>query len=144
MRLFPFGKKYDGKKKDAPAQPDVAVVKKTEEKAEKKPATKTVAKVKQDPKFRSHEVLAMPLVTEKGTGLQQRNTYLFRVAKAATKSQVAYAVHQVYGVRPEKVRVVSQSGKVRRYGRAVGATRAWKKALVTLPSGQTIDTSTHV
>lgn len=142
MRLFPFGKKYDGKKKDAPEQANVVVEKKSEEKQEKKAVVKSVnPKVKQDPNFISHEILFMPLVTEKGTILQSRNTYLFRVHKRATKSQVAYAIHQVYGVRPKKVRVVSQSSKTRRYGRATGTTSAWKKALVTLPTGQSIDTN---
>lgn len=82
-------------------------------------------------------VLLRPLVTEKLS--LSANTYAFAVAPEANRTMVKQAVWQLYGVKPQTVNIINRSGKAVRYGRASGTTKAWKKAVVILPSGKNID-----
>jgi|SRR3989339_1626242 len=87
----------------------------------------------------AYQVLLKPIVSEKATIAEARGVYAFQVANLATKSQIKEAIRNVYGVKPLKVRVMNLEGKISRHGRSVGRRSDWKKALVTLPSGQTIN-----
>ena len=82
-------------------------------------------------------ILIRPLVTEKLT--LQTGTYAFEVNPRANRSQVKAAIHQLYGVRPTRVNIITLPGKAVRYGRTSGHTKFWKKAMVTLPAGKTIE-----
>ena len=86
-----------------------------------------------------YEVLRRPIVTEK-SNLQSDylNRYTFEVDVRANKHQIKHAVEQVFDVQVVAVNVMNVRGKERRLGRVVGRTRDWKKAIVTLASGQTI------
>lgn len=88
---------------------------------------------------RANEVLVRPLVTEKGTDLNVLGKYLFEVSESANKIEVAKAVEALYGVKPVKVNIVNIEGKVKNYGRRQGKRKDWKKAVVSLPKGKTID-----
>lgn len=83
-------------------------------------------------------VLQRPLVTEKGTRQNALNQYAFVIAGSATKVDVRAAVEAIYGVRPIHVTVAHVRGRDVRYGRTRGRTKAWKKAIVTLPEGKKI------
>jgi large subunit ribosomal protein L23 len=83
-------------------------------------------------------VLVKPLVTEKGSILGAENKYLFMVAIDANKIKVAEAVEAAYGVKPTKVNIINIEGKTKNRGRIVGKRKDWKKAIVTLPEGKTI------
>jgi len=87
------------------------------------------------------EVIIRPLLTEKGTRLRMdHNQYLFEVASDATKIDIANAIKSLYGVEVVKVRTMWVKPKPRRIGlRPTGHTRRWKKAIVTLKPGQTIE-----
>ncbi|GBC93307.1 50S ribosomal protein L23 [bacterium HR15] len=87
------------------------------------------------------EVIIRPLLTEKGTRLRtELNQYLFEVAADATKIDIANAIKSLYGVEVLKVRTMWVKPKPRRIGlRGVGHTRRWKKAIVTVKPGQTIE-----
>jgi len=87
----------------------------------------------------SHKVLIKPLVTEKGAGLVESGKYLFMVDKRANKISIARAIEETYGVKVAKVNVLNYTGKRVRYGRQSGQRRSWKKAVVTLPPGATIE-----
>lgn len=84
-------------------------------------------------------ILLYPLVTEKGTRLQQQDVYQFAVDSGANKIQIKQAVKARYGIMPRKVRVMHRKGKIVRFGRFIGKRKDWKRALVTLPKGKTID-----
>lgn len=84
-------------------------------------------------------VIARPHISEKTAASQAFNQYVFDVDSSIAKQDVACAVHNIYGVRPVSVRMISVSGKKVRFGRVTGNTKAWKKAIVTLPEGKTID-----
>jgi large subunit ribosomal protein L23 len=83
-----------------------------------------------------------PVVSEKSTALGDQGKYIFEVAPGANKIQIKQAVEQAFAskkVQVSAVNIVHVSGKVRRRGRSVGMTRPWKKAIVTLRSGQRLD-----
>jgi len=60
------------------------------------------------------------------------------VAPKTNKIEVAKAVKEIYGVKPVRVNMIKMAGKQARYGRISGRRKDWKKAIITLPSGQTI------
>jgi large subunit ribosomal protein L23 len=85
-------------------------------------------------------VLLAPHVTEKTSqGLQERNHYAFRVRRDATRTDVRHAVELMFDVKVQRVQVVNQPGKQRRFGNRNGRTQDWKKAYVRLVAGQSID-----
>ncbi len=87
-----------------------------------------------------HSVLVRPLLTERGTRIQdQHNQYLFEAAPGATKTDIKLAVEKLFKVQVEKVRTMLVHGKFRRVGRGGGVLPDWKKAIVTVAKGQKID-----
>ncbi|MFH0951704.1 MAG: 50S ribosomal protein L23 [Patescibacteria group bacterium] len=82
-------------------------------------------------------VLIRPLVTEKMSTYPGR--YAFAVHPDANRSMVKRAINDLYGIKPVKVNISNLSGKKVRYGRSTGRTKSWKKAVVTLPTGKTIE-----
>lgn len=90
-----------------------------------------------------HEILVRPLLTERGTGNQEKyNQYLFEAAPDATKIDIKRAVETMFKVEVEKVRTQVVPGKFRRFGRGGGMRSDWKKAIVTVVKGQKIDFAT--
>ncbi len=85
-------------------------------------------------------VLVAPHVTEKTSlAMQNHNQYTFRVRRDASKADIRRAVELMFEVKVVGVQVVNEPGKARRFGRVLGRTQDWKKAYVSLESGQTID-----
>ncbi len=87
-----------------------------------------------------HDVIVRPLLTEKSTQqLDAQNAYTFVVDKTANKIEIAYAVEKQFGVKVKAVRTMRYAGKDRRVGKYVGRRASWKKAVVTLQDGDTIE-----
>ena len=86
-----------------------------------------------------YEVLRRPLITEKNTALQAQGKYAFEVASGATKHQIKQAVEEAFKVKVITVNVMTVPGKTRRIGRRQVLTQPWKKAIVTLKSGDKIE-----
>ncbi|KKU27354.1 MAG: 50S ribosomal protein L23 [Candidatus Magasanikbacteria bacterium GW2011_GWA2_46_17] len=86
-----------------------------------------------------HGILVRPLVTEKSAVAGSHGKYVFVIKQTATKNQVKLAVESLYGVRPETVRVANVQGRRVRFGRSLGKRSDYKKAIVTLPKGKTIN-----
>ncbi len=83
------------------------------------------------------DVIRGPLITEKATLLKEDGrTLCFKVARAATKSEIRRAVEQLFSVKVTSVRTISMRGKMKRYGRFEGKRPDWKKAFVTLRKGE--------
>lgn len=85
-----------------------------------------------------------PIVTEKATAISERfNRYTFRVTPEATKTDIKTLVEELYGVKVTKVNtMIVRRKRKQRYtkgGLIKGTTALWKKALVTVAEGQTID-----
>lgn len=85
-----------------------------------------------------YHVLLRPLISEKAAVAESRGVYTFMVARHANKQQIKQAITAIYKVKPKKVRVINKEGKVVRHGRSIGRRSDWKKAIVTLPPGQSI------
>ena len=85
-----------------------------------------------------YEILRRPLITEKSTALQIDNKYAFEVDRAANKPQIKQAVEKAFKVEVTAVNIVTIPGKSRRMGRRLLPARPWKKAIVTLKPGDTI------
>jgi large subunit ribosomal protein L23 len=86
------------------------------------------------------QIIIRPILTEKSNGLEAAfNQYTFEVHRQANKIEIGKAVEQVFGVRVDKVRTMVMRGNLRRVGRFFGKTRQWKKAMVTLHPGDSID-----
>jgi large subunit ribosomal protein L23 len=90
------------------------------------------------------EILREGIVTEKTVKLQELNKYTFKVALKANKIDVRRAVETLFNVKVVKVNIIRMPGKpkmIRRRGSAPRPVepREWKKAIVTLQEGQTID-----
>jgi large subunit ribosomal protein L23 len=90
----------------------------------------------------ARQLIISPVITEKGTVLQEANNqYLFRVDVRANKIRIAAAIAKIFKVEVTGVRTLTVHGKMRRIGRAQGRRPSWKKAIVTLKDGDTIDLS---
>mgnify|MGYP003573066944 CR=1 FL=1 len=87
-----------------------------------------------------YDVIGRPLVTEKSTVLQDiRNQYTFHVALKSSKSEIKKAVETLFGVHVEKVNAINVPGKFRRILGRPGQTKGWRKAIVRLRDGDSID-----
>lgn len=88
---------------------------------------------------RAYSILVKPLITEKAANLGMLNKYVFTVSLDANKIEIAKAVETVYGIKPVSVNVIRTEGKIVRRGKYTGTRKDWKKAMVTLPKGKTIN-----
>jgi len=87
-----------------------------------------------------HQIIKRMLVTEKSTlEKDEKNKYYFEVAGSANKIEIRKAVEKLLKVGVVGVHVINIKGKKKRVGRIIGKRRDWKKAVVTLAQGSTID-----
>lgn len=88
----------------------------------------------------ARSIIIRPLVTEKGSQVREaENKYLFSVAVTANKIEIKRAVEEIFNVKVKSVQTATVHGKVKRLGVYSGKRPDWKKAVVTLEPGQTID-----
>ena len=87
-----------------------------------------------------HQVIKRPLVTEKSTiGREEANVVTFAVDPRANKMEIQRAVETLFEVDVLGVRTMRMRGKKRRMGKFVGSRPEWKKAIVRLAEGQSIE-----
>ena len=85
-------------------------------------------------------IILRPLVTEKGSLLRESgNKYLFSVAPDANRIEIRQAVQEIFHVKVKSVKTMVVHGKIKRMGVFQGKRPDWKKAIVTLEEGQSID-----
>ena len=87
----------------------------------------------------AREIIIKPVVTEKSVDLMQENKYCFKVAKNANKIEIKKAIEEIFKVTVTNVNTVNVHGKLKRMGRTQGKTASWKKAVVTLREGDSIE-----
>ncbi len=87
----------------------------------------------------ARDILIRPLVTERTTQLMAEGKYVFVVAKTANKIEIAKAVESVFNVHVQKVNTVNVLGKTKRLGRTSGKRPDYKKAIVKLAAGESIE-----
>jgi len=85
-------------------------------------------------------IVRRAMISEKGTRLREKqNGYLFEVSRDANKIEIKKAVEAIFNVKVDSVRTIRVHGKPKRQGRYAGHRPDWKKALVTLAKGSTIE-----
>ena len=86
------------------------------------------------------QIIRRPIVlTEKSNRLREQNTVVFEVARDANKIQIREAVEKLFNVKVADVNTLVMRGKDRRMGRGYAKMQNWKKAMVTLKEGSSID-----
>ena len=86
------------------------------------------------------DIIIAPVVTEKSAAMAENGrTYTFKVAKSANKIQIAQAIESAFNVKVESVRTLNTKSKAKRVGRYTGKTKTYKKAIVTLRDGNSIE-----
>jgi len=87
-----------------------------------------------------YRTIVRPVITEKSSvAYQNRGEYTFEVASDASKLAIKDAIEKLFGVNVTGVQTMNVRGKSRRVGGTVGTRANWKKAIVTLKEGQTIE-----
>lgn len=80
----------------------------------------------------AQDVILKPIITEKSMDMIADKKYTFKVAKDATKPEIAHAVEELFGVKVAAVNTINMKSKPKRVRYAEGRTSEWKKAIVTL------------
>ncbi len=91
-----------------------------------------------DKSLHPYQVILRPLITEKATILASEGKYAFEVDRRANKNQVRVAVQIAFEVTVVKVNTMNVRGKTRKVGNRTIRKSGWKKAIVTLEEGDTI------
>ena len=85
------------------------------------------------------DVIIAPVVTEKSMTLKNNNVYTFKVASSANKIQIKDAIEKAFDVKVNRVNTLNTKAKDKRVGRYTGKTKTYKKAIVTLKDGYSIE-----
>ena len=83
----------------------------------------------------AHDIIIRPVITEASLAATQNLRYTFEVRPEATKSEIAAAVEEVFGVEVADVNTINMKRKPKTLGVHSGYTKSWKKAIVTLKAG---------
>ncbi len=97
-----------------------------------------------DVKERWYDVILGPMVTEKSTRGSEHNQVTFKVSIDASKPEIKKAVESLFEVKVKSVNTIRMKGKVKRFKGYRGTRANWKKAIVSLQEGETIDVMTGV
>ncbi len=85
------------------------------------------------------QVLLAPIVSEKSYAASTAGQYTFKVHSEAHKTQIRQAVEQMFDVKVQRVNVIKVQPKPKRRGAIKGTRQGWKKAIVQLRAGDTIE-----
>ena len=107
-------------------------------------AEKTPASAVKVTKARAYDIIRSPVITEKATLGSQHNQVTFRVPLDATKPEIKAAVESVFSVKVKAVNTLRTEGKTKRFRGFIGKRNDYKKAIVSLAEGQSIDVTTGV
>jgi len=95
-------------------------------------------------KARAYDLVRSPVITEKATMGSEHNQVTFRVPLDASKPEIKAAVEIIFGVKVKAVNTLRQLGKTKRFRGYTGKRSDYKKAIVSLAEGQSIDVTTGV
>ena len=92
----------------------------------------------------ARDIIIRPVITEHSYDGMEFGVYTFEVAKEANKIEIAKAVEELFDVKVVKVNTMNVKAKPKRYRyQTKGYTKTWKKAMVTVADGQTIELFAH-
>jgi len=84
-------------------------------------------------------VLKEPIISEKGTILEEKGKYLFKTFPEANKNNMKRAIEELYRVKVKKINIIKVPAKKIRMGRTEGEKKGYKKAIITLEKGQKLE-----
>ena len=87
----------------------------------------------------AHEIIIRPIVSERSYAQMEENKYTFEVHRDANKYQIKDAVEEIFGVHVTRVNTLIVKPKTKRVRYIAGKTRSWKKAVVTVAEGESIE-----
>ena len=93
---------------------------------------------------RMYQIIRKPIITEKTTIISEHNQVTFKVPLEVTKPEIKVAVEGLFEVKVKSVNTIVQKGKVKRFRGHLGKRSDFKKAIVTLVDGDSIDLTTGV
>ena len=93
---------------------------------------------------KAFSIIQKPISTEKSTNLTQFNQYSFVVSKNSKSSEIKKAIEKIFKVKVTKVNTSIMKGKLKSFKGSVGYKKDFKKAIVTLAEGNTIDSSLEI
>lgn len=85
------------------------------------------------------DIIIAPVITEKSMANRQNNVYTFKVVKDADKLEIKKAIEEAFNVKVESINTLNTKSKRRRVGKYAGRTKTYKKAIITLASGSSIE-----
>ena len=91
-----------------------------------------------------YDILKSPVISEKSTTLSQFNKYVFLVEMTATKAKVREAVEKIFSVKVVKVSAINVAGKTKMFRGKRGVQSDYKKMIVTVEQGKTIDLNVEI
>lgn len=91
---------------------------------------------------RHYDTILSPVITEKSTLLSEKGQVVFRVPLTATKPEIKAAVEALFKVKVQAVNTIRVQGKTKRFRGIPGKRPDFKKAVITLEDGQSIDITT--
>jgi large subunit ribosomal protein L23 len=94
--------------------------------------------------LRAYDLILAPVVTEKSTLGSEHNQVTFRVPLEATKPEIKLAIEQLFKVKVTAVNTLRQNGKLKRFKGRLGRRSDYKKAIISLAEGESIDVTTGV
>jgi large subunit ribosomal protein L23 len=92
--------------------------------------------------LKHYDTIIAPVITEKSTYASEHNKVVFKVANKATKPEIKAAVEALFNVKVTGVNTLNRKGKTKRFRGIAGRQKDYKKAVVTLAEGQSIDVTT--
>ena len=93
---------------------------------------------------RALSIIQGPIMTEKSTNLNQFNKYSFFVSKNSNVKEIKQAIEITFKVKVDRVNTLVTRGKLKSFKGSVGFKNDYKKAIVTLAEGNTIDSSLEI
>ena len=88
---------------------------------------------------KNFDIIYAPIITEKTALMANENKYAFKVDPRANKTQIKQAIESIFNVKVESINTTNSHPKKRRVGKYTGMTNKYKKAIVKLAEGQTIE-----
>ena len=94
------------------------------------------------PDLKHYDTIVAPVITEKSTLASEHNQVVFKVSGTASKPEIKAAVEALFNVKVDAVNTLVRKGKKKRFRGIIGRQKSFKKAIVTLAEGHSIDVTT--
>ena len=88
---------------------------------------------------KKYDIIYAPIITEKTASLANENKYAFKVSPKANKTEIKQAIESIFKVKVMSITTSNSHPKKKRVGKSTGMTNKYKRAIVKLAEGQTID-----